>query len=186
MKTKEEDILNSALQSFVTKGFHGSSTASIAEKAGVSNGTLFHYYRSKDVLIQRLHQHIKSEQIVAISSRLEEESDYKEKIKLIWTQSIQWAMTNKEKYIFLNQYKYSPYHKKHKGDVEEFRKHFFEIVEKSIQLKVIRYLPEDFVFDMTNASVYGMVEYLNSNPVKFRTPEFMRQSFDLFFNGIKA
>jgi hypothetical protein len=95
-------------------------------------------------------------------------------------------MTHKEKYIFLHQYKYSPYQKKHKGDVEEFRKYFFEVVEKSIQLKVIRYLPEDFVYDMTNASIYGMVEYLNANPVKFRTPEFMRQAFDLFFNGIKA
>jgi len=185
MTEKQEDILKSALEMFVHKGFHGASTAAIAENAEVSNGSLFHYFRSKDNLIQKLHESIKSEQIDYILIGIEEEGDPKEKIRLIWKQSIQWAMENSKKYSFLHQYKYSPYKRKIKGNVETLRKVFFNNVENGIQKKQIRFMPEDFVFDLTNASVYGMVEYLSNNPVKFKTPEFMKQAFEIFWGSLK-
>ena len=185
MTIKEEKIYESALALFTSKGFHGASTSSIAENAEVSNGTLFHYFRSKDILIQQLHSHIKSEQIAAISAGLDKETNPKEQLKLIWTQSIQWAMTNKTKWIFLHQYKNSPYRKKPKSDVTDFEKLFCVIIEKGIQQKLFRYLPDNFITNMTIGSVYGMTEYLDANPIKFRTPEFMRQAFDVFYDGIK-
>jgi AcrR family transcriptional regulator len=39
--------LAAALQLFVAFGFHGTPTSRIAAQAGVSNGTLFHYYKTK-------------------------------------------------------------------------------------------------------------------------------------------
>ncbi|MEQ8323192.1 MAG: TetR/AcrR family transcriptional regulator [Vicingaceae bacterium] len=185
MNTKEQSILDSALNLFVTKGFHGTATSAIAEQAGISNGTLFHYFKSKEVLVQQLHQRIKSDQITFITTDLEETESPKEKIRVIWNNAIKWAMENKDKYKFLHQYKYSPYKKKHKGDVEKFRKDFLDNAEKGVQLKQLRYLPYDFIFDMTNAHVYGMVEYLRSNPIKYRTPEFMKQAFESFYGSIK-
>ena len=95
--SKENQILDSALESFVSKGFYGSSTASIAEKAGVSNGTLFHYYRSKDALVQKLHQTIKTEQMTFISNELDEIDDPKERIRAIWKNGVDWAFKNKDK-----------------------------------------------------------------------------------------
>ncbi len=186
MIKKEEDILNSALSLFVSKGFHGTSTASIANNADVSNGTLFHYYRSKDSLVQKLHAWIKEEQIEAIMQGLDEETNPKDQCKLIWRNAIDWAMKNKEKYHFLHVYKYSPYRKKHKGKFEQFKTKFSDIVEKGIQQKQLRYLPDDFVYDTMNASVYGMIEYLENNPVKYRTPEFMKQAFEMFWGSVKA
>ncbi len=185
MNTKEENILKSALEMFVHKGFHGASTSAIAANAEVSNGTLFHYYRSKDALIQTLHQFTKSEQINSIMLNIDEESDPKEKLRLIWNQAIHWAIKNEEKYRFLQEYKYSPYKRNHKGNFDEFKTKFRDLVEKGIQQKQIRFLPDDFIFDITLANIYGMIEYLGKNPVKFRTPEFMKQAFEIFWSSLK-
>ena len=121
-----------------------------------------------------------------ITQGLDEQSNPKEQCKLIWRNAIDWAMKNKDKYRFLHIYKYSPYKKKHKGKVENFKKNFSDIVEKGVQQKQMRYLPDDFVLDMINASVYGMIEYLENNPVKYRTPEFMKQAFEMFWGSVKA
>ena len=184
--SKEKNILKSALESFVQKGFHGSSTSSIAENAGVSNGTLFHYFKTKEVLVQHLHQSIKSEQIEYLSKGFENENDPKGLIHLIWKNLLDWSMNNVDKRKFLYQYKFSPYKKKHKSDVSNFKKEFSEIIEKGIQLKQIRFMPPELIFESLNGNVYGLTEYLLQNPVKYRTPEFIKQSFEMFWCSIKA
>jgi AcrR family transcriptional regulator len=52
---KEQKILDTSLVLFVEKGFHGTSTAEIAKTAGVATGTLFHYFKTKEELIDRLY-----------------------------------------------------------------------------------------------------------------------------------
>jgi AcrR family transcriptional regulator len=47
---KTDRILSTALKLFVTYGFHGTPTSKIASEAGISNGTLFHYFKTKDEL----------------------------------------------------------------------------------------------------------------------------------------
>lgn len=42
------------LNEFVEKGFFGTSTRKIAEKAGISSGLLFHYFQTKEALYEAL------------------------------------------------------------------------------------------------------------------------------------
>ncbi|MEH6586880.1 MAG: TetR/AcrR family transcriptional regulator [Halioglobus sp.] len=51
LEQRESDILDSATQLFAKEGFHGTSTRKIASAAGVSEGTLFHYFSTKNVLL---------------------------------------------------------------------------------------------------------------------------------------
>ena len=51
---KREKILAAALNLFVEFGFHGTPTSKIAQKAGVANGTLFHYFATKEELVVAL------------------------------------------------------------------------------------------------------------------------------------
>lgn len=185
MDDKRKRILGSSLELFVKKGFHGAPTAQIARNADVSNGTLFHYFRTKVELVQGLYQHIRSEQFEAIVEGIEVEGDPREQLHRIWKQSIKWAYTNREKYTFLHQYKHSPYKKKSKKEAEQFKKDFALIVERGVQQKQLRYMPADYVYEITMAHILGMMEYLDANPVKYRTPEFMKQSFEWFLQGLE-
>jgi len=51
---KEADILEAATLIFSEKGYQGARTAEIAEAAGVTERTLFKYFRSKEALFRRV------------------------------------------------------------------------------------------------------------------------------------
>lgn len=46
LERREQDILKAATELFATAGFHNTSTRRIAAQAGVSEGTVFHYFGS--------------------------------------------------------------------------------------------------------------------------------------------
>lgn len=48
---KRERILSSAMRIFASKGFYGAKVADIAEDAGVADGTIYLYFRSKDDIL---------------------------------------------------------------------------------------------------------------------------------------
>ena len=53
-QTKEEAILAAAEREFLTKGFDGARTTSIAEGAGVTHAMLHYYFRTKENIFERI------------------------------------------------------------------------------------------------------------------------------------
>ncbi len=54
IKNPGSKIRNAALRLFITKGICGTTTKDIARKAGVSEGTIYNYFHSKEDLAHRL------------------------------------------------------------------------------------------------------------------------------------
>jgi TetR/AcrR family fatty acid metabolism transcriptional regulator len=56
--TGQEDkrrlILDAAVRVFAHKGYHTSRVGDIAEEAGVAHGLLYHYFRSKEELLETI------------------------------------------------------------------------------------------------------------------------------------
>lgn len=53
-QTKEQLILAAAEQEFLTKGYDGARTTSIAQAAGVTHAMLHYYFRTKEQLFERI------------------------------------------------------------------------------------------------------------------------------------
>ncbi|MFH0825586.1 MAG: helix-turn-helix domain-containing protein, partial [Pseudomonadota bacterium] len=51
---KKQAILDSALELFSERGFHGTSVAMIAQKAQVGAGTIYRYFPDKEALVNEL------------------------------------------------------------------------------------------------------------------------------------
>jgi len=49
---KRRQLLDAAVRVFARKGFHASRVGDIAEEAGVAHGLLYHYFRSKDQVLE--------------------------------------------------------------------------------------------------------------------------------------
>lgn len=56
MEDKRRHILDAAVRVFARKGFHSSRVGDIAEEAGVAHGLLYHYFESKDAVLQAVFQ----------------------------------------------------------------------------------------------------------------------------------
>ncbi|PHM65863.1 hypothetical protein Xsto_01600 [Xenorhabdus stockiae] len=53
-REKRKHILDAAISCFIEKGFHATSTAEICKTAGMSPGNLFHYYPTKNAIIEAI------------------------------------------------------------------------------------------------------------------------------------
>jgi AcrR family transcriptional regulator len=51
---KRQLILDAAVRVFARKGYHTSRVGDIAEEAGVAHGLLYHYFKSKDELLETI------------------------------------------------------------------------------------------------------------------------------------
>jgi AcrR family transcriptional regulator len=63
LERREREILRAATELFASNGFHTTSTRRIAEAAGVSEGTVFHYFGSKHDLMLAILDRFYSERL---------------------------------------------------------------------------------------------------------------------------
>ena len=53
-KSRREDLLAAAVRVFARKGYHTCRVSDIAEEAGVSHGLVYHYFTSKDEVLETI------------------------------------------------------------------------------------------------------------------------------------
>ena len=65
---KRRLILDAAVRVFARRGFHTSRVGDIAEEAGISHGLLYHYFSSKDELLETIFRETWDEVVTAIAA----------------------------------------------------------------------------------------------------------------------
>jgi AcrR family transcriptional regulator len=75
-----ELILNSALDLLAEHGYEKTTMRAIANRAGVSLGNAYHYFGSKEHLIQAFYQRTHEEHLAATRPQLEHESSFKSRL----------------------------------------------------------------------------------------------------------
>ena len=73
-------ILNTALEMLHERGYENTTMRAIAEKAGVSLGNAYHYFGSKDHLIQAFYQRTHEDHLRASQPALQKESSLKARL----------------------------------------------------------------------------------------------------------
>src|SRR5438094_2693386 len=73
-------ILNSALELLRDLGYEKTTMRAIAEKAGVSLGNAYHYFKSKEHLIQAFYHRVHEEHLAASLPILEKEPSLKARL----------------------------------------------------------------------------------------------------------
>ncbi|HEX4679502.1 MAG TPA: TetR/AcrR family transcriptional regulator [Gaiellaceae bacterium] len=67
---RRRDLLDAAVRVFARKGFHASRVGDIAEEAGVAHGLLYHYFRSKEEVLETIFREV-WELLAADTDRIE-------------------------------------------------------------------------------------------------------------------
>ena len=106
---KQEAILRAALELFADRGFYGTSVPSVAERAGVAAGTIYHYFESKEALVNVLFRHWKQE----ISTRLLDGFPFgrppREQFRTSWERMADFALAHPKELSFLELHHHAPY-----------------------------------------------------------------------------
>jgi AcrR family transcriptional regulator len=99
-RPKSEDkrmaILDAATCVFAERGLAAAPTSEISKRAGVAEGTLFTYLKSKDDLINSLYREIKLELADAMMSDFPRKKNVHTKMQHIWNQYVKWGIESPE------------------------------------------------------------------------------------------
>ena len=94
---KKEAILEVVLRLFTIQGFHATPPVQISKEAGISTGTLFHYFPDKNTLFDQLYLMIKRDLADLIRSYDDSVLDPKTRLERCFRGYVVWAVANPKK-----------------------------------------------------------------------------------------
>jgi len=181
MESKREKILNAAMKLFNERGFHATPTSLIAKEAGVSVGTLFNTFETKEVLIKELYIDVKKRSKEYFMDHLNTELRELDLFKDMWKNIIHWNLENPEAFQFIGQFSHSPYINKLDHDVESYKKMRDFVLGFLTNKEICKKYP-NFSFKYLNSIVTSTTEYIKNNDIE-DCDEFIAMTFDLFWKG---
>ena len=103
-RLKSEDkrnfILSAATEVFAERGL-AAPTAAITAVAGVAEGTLFTYFRTKDELVNALYREIKLELADAMMSGFPRKASVRHRLQHVWNRYVEWGIANEKQHKVL-------------------------------------------------------------------------------------
>jgi AcrR family transcriptional regulator len=106
---RHESILDAALQCFVERGFHGTAIPQIAEKAGIAAGTIYHYFDSKEALVNALYRTWKSTVAQRVFTAFPQTAPVREQFRVMWHEMVGFAVGAPQAFAFIELHNHASY-----------------------------------------------------------------------------
>lgn len=150
VEDKRTAILEATQRLIAKNGFHGTAMSKVAEEAGVSAGIIYHYFSSKDELIDETYKNIKRRFGLAIQAGFDQTQPLKTQIQQLLGLMIRYYILRPEESAFLEQYTRSPYYRPDtEAEMSEYYLPFVECFQRGQHEAIIKDLPEAVVLALT-------------------------------------
>ncbi len=183
---KQQALLDAALDLFTEYGFHGAPTAKIAEAAGVATGTLFHYFKTKEDLINQVYLYIKRDMMVELAFGVEGEQTIRGKVRKMWWNYIAWSLRQPKKLQFFMQFGSSPYISNITRDeaIEQVA-FLYDLLEEGQRQDVLKELPTEMLFDIATGFAQVFAMHFLRTPGKFDDAVYREQAFTAYWDCLR-
>lgn len=189
MNNKKELIFKSALKLFTTYGFHGTPTSRIAREAGVATGTLFHYFATKQDLIDELYLECKSALIKTVVDIAQDKDDTETWLRMAFTNSVKWAIKNREKYLFFEQFYNSPNISSMTREEGNNRARvLFELIEFARKKGILKNIEFQLLLDLSYSILNAVTKHILDRNItdEEEVSQIIDESYPIFLDAIKA
>jgi AcrR family transcriptional regulator len=111
---KRRRILDAALAVFAERGYHGTAVPEVAQAAKVSTGTLYHYFASKELLVNEVYRDAKTRLRAALLDDLPAVDPYqldqgRAWFTVLWQRLGAFAAAEPDAFRFLEMQDHAPY-----------------------------------------------------------------------------
>src|SRR6202022_4379582 len=186
-KPKSEDkrnaILSAATQVFAERGL-SAPTAAITSAAGIAEGSLFTYFKTKDELINALYREIKLELADAMMSDFPRKKNVRTRLRHVWDRYVNWGTANPKQRKVLAQLTVSEVLAKESRDAGSAPfVEFQAMIRDAIEQRVFRNdVPVELISKSLTVLVEATIDLTVSNPSKAKT--YRDSGFQMFWAGI--
>lgn len=180
----KDKIRNACLELFVTYGFRSTSTKMILDASGVTNGSLFYFYPTKDDILIDIYYRIKDEMAAHLEKDVDPSLHTRPFLYAYWKSSITWGLENPIKKRFLIMYSTSTVISNSKDDSKLEQFDFIRArIQQAIEEKEIISPNLRFFVLHFNGVIDVIVTYLNSEPDD-NTHDFIEEQFDQYWRSV--
>jgi AcrR family transcriptional regulator len=106
---KKADIFRTTLALIAAQGLHATPMSQIAMESGAAVGTIYHYFKSKEELVQALYAEIHEELEEIAQSDEVDIRNYQIEFTALFLRVFKFLIQNPTKFYFLQQYENSPF-----------------------------------------------------------------------------
>lgn len=164
LEQREADIIAAATTLFAGDGFHATSTRKIAAAAGVSEGTVFHYFSTKHDLLLAILDGFYSDLTDSARTVIQDVMDTRARLQLLAENHVQALINNKalmmrliQAYLSVDLNFYTDYRKTHIHKLNyEYTRVFDAVIREGIQRG---YLDPDLNLSAIRDLYFGGLEY---------------------------
>lgn len=182
---KKEAIMNAALLLFTKRGFYQTPTSLISKEAKVATGTLFHYFKTKEELIDSIYAISKEEYKEALIKGFYESSTVKDKMRTLCKNSIRWAVKNPEKHMFIRLFCSSPVISGEiREDVEKRFTFIDDLFSEASESEIFTDADPRLHFRFCISSINGACDYIIENGLQDKSEAISETVFNLIWDGI--
>jgi len=97
---KRQAIRDAVVAEVIKGGLSGTSVARIANRAGLSSGTIYLYYENKDQLLQQVYIEIKMLLHSQMMAAIEPAASTTRNLRCLWLSTIDFLVANPDKFLF--------------------------------------------------------------------------------------
>ncbi|TPE43367.1 TetR/AcrR family transcriptional regulator [Pontibacter mangrovi] len=156
---KKKAIFESTLELVKEKGFHGTPMSLVAKRAGVAAGTIYHYFESKEELIQELYQYIKRQVIEVVQREDATDKPYRQCFFNLWYGLYHYYRHNANVLMFFEQFVTSPYNiYKDELGKDEFFRLLFGFFERGIAEGHLKQVSPKIMGTLAHSNVIATVK----------------------------
>jgi AcrR family transcriptional regulator len=184
---KRAAIVKTALILFTQRGFHGTPTSVISRGAGVSTGTLFLYFPTKNDLINAIYFEAKERMGLAACEGYQEEKGIRNRVKRVWSNVIRWGVDHPEEFLFIAQFHSSPFI----SDITQeqaFKSFEFlsDVMNDGVRRGDLKNVDKRFAIDMLYSANSAVVRSVLQQGTVKNLDDMIDQSFDIVWGGISS
>lgn len=106
---RKESILAAALACFVERGFHGTAIPQIAERADIAAGTIYHYFDSKEALVNALYRGWKQAIAQRVFAAFPQGAPVRDQFRVMWHEMVAFATAEPTAFAFIELHNHASY-----------------------------------------------------------------------------
>jgi AcrR family transcriptional regulator len=181
---KRNAILDAATRLFAERGLSAAPTSEISKQAGVAEGTLFTYFKTKDDLINALYRELKLELADAMMSDFPRKKNVGTRLRHVWDRWVNWGVANLQQRKVLAQLTVSEVLTKESRDAGSAPfVEFQTMIRHAIEQRVFRNdVPVELISKSLAALVEATIDLTVSNRSKAK--QYRDSGFQMFWAGI--
>ena len=158
MSTKLDDILLATRDLIYEQGLQSVSMSQIAKTAGVGMGTIYNYFKSKEVLVNALYQSIAQKMSDTVLETYDRDASIQERFLQLVHNLLNYGLRHPEDFLLFGMLTHSPYiYDEMKVFDYGIESEFVRLIAQAKQSDVIKDLPDPLLINLTFSAVTGFV-----------------------------